>query len=266
MSATEKLKPVASVILLKPAQPHGFEVLLFHRPDDGPVHGGMHCFPGGSIQKSDHAEAILRRCRGLSGEKARKILGAHLAPSEALGFWIAAIRTLFEEVGVLFAVKENGEPATSDAALNARLLEIRTARRDGTLDFPALMEREKLFCDAAQLAYFSHWQTPAEFSRSFDMRFFLAAMPENPTPLAKWSPTGKPVGRNPEREPPAEPGARVEGSAEVTHSLWLAPDRALQLYHRGELPMSFATFASLRTLADFGSVQSLFKEFQPEFT
>jgi hypothetical protein len=30
--------------------------------------------------------------------------------------------------------------------------------------------------------------------------------------------------------------------------------------------MSFATFASLRTLADFGSVQSLFKEFQPEFT
>ncbi len=27
-----------------------------------------------------------------------------------------------------------------------------------------------------------------------------------------WSPTGKPVGRNPEREPPAKAGARVEGS------------------------------------------------------
>jgi 8-oxo-dGTP pyrophosphatase MutT (NUDIX family) len=240
MSGTEKLKPAASVILLKPAQPHGFEVLLLHRPDHRPVHGGMHCFPRGSIRKSDHAEAILRRCRGLSGEKARRILGAHFAPPEALGYWIAAIRTLFEEVGILIAVKENGEPITSDAELNVRLLQIRAARRDRALDFPALMERENLFCDAAKLAYFSHWQTPAEFSSSFDTRFFLAAMPENPTPLAT--------------------------AVKVTHGPWLAPDRALQLFNRGELPMPFATFASLRTLANFGSVQSVLKEFEPEFT
>jgi 8-oxo-dGTP pyrophosphatase MutT (NUDIX family) len=226
------------VILLREAQPHGFEVFLARRPNDSPYPGGKYCFPGGSIQKSDHAEAILRRCRGLSGGQARKILGAHLAPSEALGFWIAAIRTLFEEVGVLFAVKGNGEPITSDAELNARLLEIRAARRDGTLDFPALMERENLFCDAAKLAYFAHWRTPAEFSRSFDTRYFLAAMPDYQAPIAT--------------------------AAEVTHSLWLAPDRALQLFNRGELPMAFATFASLRTLADFGSVQSVLKEFQKE--
>ena len=240
MSGTEKLKPAASVILLKPAQLHGFEVLLLHRPDDGPVHGGMHRFPGGSIRKSDHSEASLRRCRGLSGEKARKILSAHVAPPEALSYWIAAIRTLFEEVGILFAIKENGEPVTSDAELNARLLEIRAARRDGALDFPALMERESLFCNAAQLAYFSHWQTPAEFSRSFDTRFFLAVMPENPTPLAT--------------------------AVKVIHGPWIAPDRALQLFNRGDLPMAFATFASLRTLADFGSVQSVLKEFTLNFT
>jgi hypothetical protein len=198
----------------------------------------MHRFPGGPIQKSDHAEAILRRCRGLSGEKARKILGPHLAPSDALGFWIAAIRTLFEEVGILFAIKENGEPVTSDAELKARLLEICTARRDEAQDFPALMERESLFCDAAKLSYFSHWQTPAEFSRRFDTRYFLASMPDYQAPIAT--------------------------AAEVTHSLWLAPDRALQLFNRGELPMAFATFASLRTLADFSSVQSVLKEFQKE--
>ena len=240
MSAAEKLKPAAAVILLRPAQPQGFEVLLLHRPDEGPVHGGMHCFPGGSIQKSDHAEAILRRCRGLSGEKARKILGAHLAPSEALGFWIAAIRTLFEEMGVLFAVKENGEPITSDAELNIRLLEKRAALRNGSLSFQSFLARENLVCDAAALAYFSLWQTPGEFSRSFITRFFLAAMPDNPAPLAT--------------------------SYEVAHSSWLAPDRALQLFSRGELPMAFATFASLRTLADFGNVQSLLKEFRAEFT
>jgi len=232
MSAAANPDRASAVVLLRETQPRGFDVLLLHRPDEGPVHGVMHRFPGCSIQKSDHAEAILRRCRGLSGEQARKILGAHLAPPEALGFWIAAIRTLFEEVGILFAVKENGEPTTSDSALNARLLEIRAARRDGTLDFPALMERESLICDAGKLAYFSHWQSSTEPSRSFDTRYFLAAMPDYQVPLAT--------------------------AAEATHSLWLAPDRALQLYHRGELPMAFATFTSLRTLADFGSVQSVF--------
>jgi hypothetical protein len=240
MSAAEKLKPAAAVILLRPAQPQGFEVFLAHRPDKAPFLGERNCFLVGSIQKSDLTQAILRRCRGLSGETARKILGAHLAPPEALGFWIAAIRTLFEEVGVLLAITENGEPVTSDGQLNARLLQIRAARRDGALDFPALMERENLFCDAAKLAYFAHWQTPGEFSCTFDTRFFLAAMRDDQTPIAT--------------------------AAEVTQRSWLAPDRALQLFNRGELPMAFATFASLRTLADFGSVQSLLKEFKPDFT
>jgi len=266
MSAVANPDRASSVILLREAQPRGFEVFLARRPDDSPYLGGKYCFPGSPVHKSDHTEAILRRSRGLSDAKARKILGAHLAPPEALGYWIAAIRTLFEEVGILIAVKENGEPITSNADLNVRLLEISAARRDGALDFPALMERENLFCDATKFVYFSHWRTPAEFSRGFDTRFFLAAMPDDQTPHAKWSPMGKPVGRNPEREPPVEPGARVEGSAEVTHSLWLAPDRGLQLFNRGKLPMAFPTFASLRTLADFGSVQSVLKEFQPECT
>lgn len=240
MSAAANLHRASSVILLKPAQPQGFEVFLARHPDKLLVLGGTHCFPGGLIQKSDHTQRIFRRCRGLSGEEARMILGAHLAPPEALGFWISAIRTLFEEVGILFAVKENGDPITSDAELNVRLLEIRAARRDGALDFPALMEHENLFCDAARLAYFSHWQTPATPSSSIDTRFFLAAMPDDQTSH------GLPY--------------------EVAHCLWLAPDRALQLFNRGELPIAFSTFASLRTLADFDDVKNLLKEFQPEFT
>jgi hypothetical protein len=240
MSAAEKLKPAAGVILLRPVQPRGFEVFLAHQPDKQPFLGERNSFPGGSIQKSDRTQAILRRCRGLSGEKARKILGAHLAPPEAQGFWIAAIRTLFEDVGVLFAITENGEPVGSDRELNARLLQVRTARRDGALDFPALMERENLFCDAAKLASFSHWQRSTDVSRGFEMRFFLAAMRDDQTPIAT--------------------------ATETTHGSWLTPDRALHLFSRGELPMAFATFTSLRTLADFGSVKSVLKEFQPELT
>jgi hypothetical protein len=77
-------------------------------------------------------------------------------------------------------------------------------------------------------------------SSSIDSRFFLAALPDNPTPLAL--------------------------PYEVAHGLWLAPERALQLFNRGELPIAFSTFASLRTLADFDDVKRLLKEFQPEIT
>ncbi len=240
MSAAANPDRGASVILLREAQTRGFEVFLADRPDQPPILGGKYCFPGASVRKSDHTQGILRRCRGLSGEKARRILGAHFAPPEALGFWIAAIRTVFEQVGVLFAIKGNGEPVTSDAKLSVWLPEIRAAQRDGALDFPTLMERENLFCDAARLTYFSHWQTLAEFSRSFDTRFFLAAMRDDQTLIAT--------------------------AAEVTHGSWLAPERALQLFNRGELPIAFSTFASLRTLADFDDVKNLLKEFQPKFT
>ena len=35
----------------------------------------------------------------------------------------------------------------------------------------------------------------------------------------------------------------------------------MQLYERGQLPMIFPTFVSLRTLADFETVESVLKEF-----
>ena len=73
----------------------------------------------------------------------------------------------------------------------------------------------------------------------FDTRFFLAALPKDQTPL----PT----------------------SPEVIHSLWLTPDRALELFAGDELPMIFPTFASLRTLADFESLDSVWKEYGSNF-
>jgi hypothetical protein len=85
------------------------------------------------------------------------------------------------------------------------------------------------------LAYFSHWQTPAQASIRFDTRFFLAALPDDQTPFC--------------------------ASEEVVHSLWLTPDRALKRFDRGELPMIFPTFTSLRTLADYETLEMVLKEF-----
>ncbi len=233
MNETQSPKPAASVILLRPAQPRGFEVLLTRRPAAMAVLGGLYCFPGGPLGDEDCSDLMLARSRELTPEEARAIVGAYFAPRKALGLWLAAIRELFEEVGILLATRTAGETILFD---KTRMTEIHSALLAKTVSFQMVVEKDNLLCDTARLAYFSHWQTPADVATRFDTHFFVAALPEDQTPLAT--------------------------SIEVTHSLWASPDRALQLFGKAELPMIFSTFASLRTLADFDSLDRVLKEFQ----
>ena len=233
MNKKAKPRQAATVVLLRPAQEKGFEVFLIRRPAGMPFLGGMYCFPGGAVTKEDSAPRMIERCRGRTAEQARKIAGAQFSPGQALGFWVAAIRELFEEVGVLLAVDSSGKRMGKRNAI--RLAQKHPLLLDASLSFLALLEGERLYCDLSDLVYLSHWQTPAESSLRFDTRFFVAALPQDQTPL--------------------------ETSAEVTHSVWLTPELAMQRYSRGELPMIFPTFTSLRTLADFDNLDAVIKEF-----
>jgi len=235
VSEAAKPRRAVTVILLRPLAPTGFEVFLTRRPEGMAFLGGMYCFPGGGVGKEDFSSPMVARCFGLRPEQARKIIGAQFRPQEALGFWIAAIRELFEEVGIVLAVDDSGAPISMDGTRSDRLGEKHTALISKSLSFASLLESENLYCNASALAYFSHWQTPAQNSIRFDTRFFLAVLPPDQMP----SPN----------------------SYEVIHSLWLTPDRAIQMFERGELPLIFPTFASLRTLADFETLESLFQEF-----
>jgi len=236
MNEKAEPKQAATVILVRRAAPKGFEVLLTRRPDSMPFLGGMYCYPGGTVRKDDYAPAMLQRCFGLAPRQAQKIIGAHFSPREALGLWVAAAREVFEEVGILFAVDDSGEPCMADPKRAHRLVEKHGQILGKSLSFLALLENEGLRCDLSSLAHFSYWQTPAQFSMRFDTRFFIAALPENQDPLLT--------------------------SDEVAHSLWLTPDAALQMFQAGNLPMIFPTFAALRTLADFETLESVFKEFR----
>jgi 8-oxo-dGTP pyrophosphatase MutT (NUDIX family) len=222
------------VILLRHGESSGFEVLLTRRAEDMAFLGGLYCFPGGTVRKEDCSETARGRCYGLLPSAARKIAGAHFTPNGALGLWIAAIRELFEETGILLAVKENGEPWV--IGKNIRLFKRHARLLEKSWSFQSLLENDGLLCDASSLAYFSRWQTPADFSLRFDTRFFLAPLPAGQSPL------------------PA--------SSEVAHSLWISPDHALELFAKERLPMIFPTFASLRTLADFETLESLFREYR----
>ena len=237
MSGYPKARHAATIVLLRSTDPEGFEVFMTRRPRGMDFLGGAYVFPGGSVRDEDCAEGILKRCHGPSPQNARTILRTELSPDLSLAHWVAGIRELFEEVGVLLCVAESGAPVdTNQHGLRERWSGKRLQLIDGSLAFLALLESEGLLCDAASLRYFSHWRTPEEFNTRFDTRFYFAALPAGQQPLST--------------------------SEEVAHSLWVAPDEALRLCESGKLPMIFPTFSALRTLADFDSMERLFEEYR----
>jgi len=240
MTEPHKPKQAATVILLRRTKSSGFEVFLTRRPEGMAFLGGMYCFPGGTVRKEDYSASMLRRCFGLTPVQAQKIIGAHFSPKEAMGFWIACIRELFEEVGILLAVAESKDQSSLESIRQNGLAEQHAALVRKEESFHSILESKNLLCNASSLLYFSHWQTPSKQSIRFDTRFFLAILPDGQLPL--------------------------ESSSEVVDSLWLTPDRALQLLADNKLPMIFPTFSSLRTLADFDSLESLLREYGPANT
>ncbi len=91
-------------------------------------------------------------------------------------------------------------------------------------------------CDAGRLAYFSRWLVRENSSNPLDARFYLALLEED-----------QPI---------------CGASHEFTQGVWLTPDHALALHQRNELPLPFPVFASLRTLADYSSLDALAREYR----
>ena len=228
-------KNAATVILLRRQSGGGFESFMTRRPDQMKFLGGMYVFPGGTVRKEDCTEGVLKRCRGLTPQEAQNIVGPTLSPEICLGHWVAAVRELFEEVGILLCVTETGELLKMAEERRDRAAERRLALIKGEIDFQSFLESESLLCSLTQLAYFSHWQTLYEFGMRFNTRFYFAELPLDQEPLPN--------------------------SQEVTHGLWLTPERSLQLCEQGKLPLIFPTFACLRRLADFDTLESLAAEY-----
>ncbi len=202
------------------------------RPSDMKFLGGFYVFPGGSIRKRDYSESMLERCHGLSASEAQQILGGEMSQEIAVGHWVAGIRELFEEVGILLCVTESGAPVdVAKDGLKDRLIESRQALVDGSTDFPTLLRQENLRCDLSRAVFFYHRVTPEIYSMRFDARFYLARLPQGQYPMAS--------------------------SEEVAHGLWITPKRVLEESEKGDFPVIPPTTTSLKTLAAFDSWDSL---------
>ncbi len=175
----------ATVLLVRGREP--WELLLMRRPGGADFAPGAYVFPGGTVHENDHA----------SNDEIRA----------------AAVRELFEEMGILLARRRKRFARESDSE------KVRHLIANGKTFGEALGE---LGLEPAfdRLVLFARWVTPAQLRRRYDARFFLAQLPANQVVTPQ------------------------EG--EVTDWLWIEPQKALASQ---ELTLVYATRAVLESVA-----------------
>lgn len=229
-------RPAATVMVVRDAEP-GLEVYMVRRHQASGFAADLYVFPGGTIRPDDVLPLEAAPPLGLDPGALRAALergGDPFAEREdgGLALWVAALRELFEEAGLLLAEVADGRLVDLSApTLAAQVAILRGEVQRGSLSLAELARRLGLRLAADRLIYFSRWITPLASPRRYDTRFFVAEVP-----------SGQQAGHC---------------QIETTDGLWLAPAAALARHARGELPLMFPTREHLRRLAPFRRVAEL---------
>ena len=211
------------------------EVLMLQRNFESAFVPGVHVFPGGTIDEEDESPALHARCDGPDDAAASRALGLEKG---GLAFWIAAIRELFEEAGVLLARATDGELVSlADEKNAARLRRARKDAESGILTFGAIVAAERLRLAADQLTYFSRWITPEGAVRRYDTRFFYAPAPELQV-------------------------AEHDNREAIAHE-WARPSDVLARHARGECKLRAPTRHTLERFAAFDTAAALCAAVKP---
>ena len=229
MAATEPPTPASSatVVLLRDSAADGVEVLFVARHADSRAFGGAHVFPGGIVEAEDRAPELLAAVESsIDGARALAILGEPVDAATALGFWVATIRELFEEAGILLAAQDGVPLRFRDPVVHERFASHRRDLLAGTLPFAELVARERLSLCGDALRYFSRWITPVQAPRRYDARFFVARAPDGQEPL--------------------------HDDRETTSAEWMTPADALARSAAGSLVLTPPTARTLEELLDLG--------------
>src|SRR2546427_10401057 len=178
-------KPAASVVLVRPSPsgaPEPIEVYMIRRQRSMKFLGGFYAFPGGKVDPADGSPAALARCRGLDTVEAETILlGSRDVP--ALAFWVAAVRELLEESGILLACDATGRPLDArEPAVAARIERCRKALMAGGAPVAELLAHQGGGSGLSRPPYPSHFITPRPRPLRFTPRFSLCRAPPGQGP------------------------------------------------------------------------------------
>ncbi len=134
-------RPASTVLAVRDGD-DGYEVLMVRRNLNSDFVGGAYVFPGGAV---DPADGDVVRSRGLSDDEASATLGV----TGGRAYYVAALRELFEEAGLLVARDDDGAPLGEDAERTAALLAARRALNAGETTFAELLVSAGLWLDLA---------------------------------------------------------------------------------------------------------------------
>ncbi len=226
----------ATVILVRPASAAGggFEVYMILRPEAMEAYAGYYVFPGGKVAVEDRDPESILACGDATAALAPRLVSEDGVAGRALAHWVAAIRELFEEAGVLFCERADGEPLNfGEAQLALRLAAYRERLQRREARLPEILKAEEWRLRTEALWYLCRWTTPSTNPRRFDAKFFLALLP-----------------------PGQQPGG---GGREVDAGMWLSPAAVIGAYEQGKIKLRTPTVVTLRYLAQFPTYQALVK-------
>ena len=145
---------LAATVVLHRRSP-AFDLYWVRRAEALQFLGGFHAFPGGRVNRADHAVPVAGVETG--DEQSAMIAGA--------------AREVFEETGVLLARGARRVPSERRDSARRALLE-------DALDFGRFLADEALVLDARDFVPAGRWQSPPFLPGGFDTQFFLAELPD----------------------------------------------------------------------------------------
>jgi 8-oxo-dGTP pyrophosphatase MutT (NUDIX family)/ketosteroid isomerase-like protein len=221
--------PDATTVVLVRDGAQGPEVFMALRSEGADFHGGAYVFPGGRVEDED--ASLGPRCAGMHERDRERLIAENLTEDQALGCWVAALRELFEEVGVLLACRDGVPLDFSDPAIAERFGSFRQQLAAKELTFPQLVQREDLTLATDRLRYFSRYVTPPYAPKRFDTRFVIAVAPTDQLP--------------------------AHDAFELVSGEWLTAGHAIAMYHAGERQIVPPTLQNLCQIAEAISVDDL---------
>lgn len=223
---TPRLAATTIVVRARETQP---EILLLKRGEHARFMPNAHVFAGGALDPGDESAEARESCQGLDDRWASERLQL---PSNGLRFFIAAVREVFEECGLLLAYDSRGALVDLAGWDESRLRETRLQLSAGRLSMAELCKAQDWRLAVDKLAFFSHWITPPGRLR-FDTRFFLALAPP-------------------------KQHAFLAGN-EMSELVWRTAADALAEHASRRLLLMFPTRAILKEIAEFSDIDALFE-------
>ncbi len=218
-ASTDGTVPIRAAATVLPVRERdGLEVCLLRRNADSTWVAGLALFPGGAVDARDDASELREHLELPDAE-----LAGGVAP------WVAALREMYEEIGVLLATDPTGDWAWRDATRAEQIARRRAAVAAEEHDLAAVLASQGLRLRVDHLRFFAHWVTPPGQARRYDTRFYLAQVP-------------------------GDAPVQADGT-EIVAAEWVTPPEAIARHEEGTLPMLPPTLAALHWLAQYPTVE-----------